>query len=79
LKPGILWNAFKENRHDDSCDGDACYVMRIQNWPKGIFSKLRMKLNYRHTWIFKLAYFMGHRFQSFGAYAEIRGGKVSRY
>jgi hypothetical protein len=79
LKPGIFWSFTFNGKSDDSCHGDACYVFRVQNWPDEMFYKLREELNYRHDWILKTAYFLGHRFRSFGGYVEIRAGRVSRY
>src|SRR6266480_2503311 len=79
LKPGILWSFVLNGHSEDTCPGDACYVLHIQNYPDGILAELRAKLEYRHDWIFKTAYWLGHRFRSFGAYVEVRRGQVSRY
>jgi hypothetical protein len=79
LKSGILWSFLVNGRSNDSCPGDACYVLYIQNVPNGILFRLREKLNYQHDWIFKAAYLMGHRFWTFAAYVEIRGKRASRY
>ena len=79
LKSGILWSFLVNGQRDDRCPGDACYVLRVQNVPNGMLSRLREKLGYQHDWIFKAAYLVGHRFWTFDAYVEIREKKVSRY
>ena len=79
LKPGILWNFYVNGRPDESCHGDACYVLRMGNLPDGILFRLRRKLEYQQDWVFKTMYWLGHRDRSFAAYVEIRAGKVSRY
>lgn len=78
LKPGIPWSFRHSGQTDENCPGDACYVLRLKNWPDEQLAKLREKLEYRDVWIFKAVYWLGHRYLSFAAYVEIRKGVVSR-
>jgi len=79
LKPGIVWNFYVNGRPDETCHGDSCYVLRDGNVWNGLVFRLRERMNYQRDWIFWSLYWLGHRYQSFASYVEIRNGKVSRY
>ncbi len=79
LRPGIPWGFVLNRRPDESCAEDSCYGLRLQNWPDEMLGKLRKKLEYRHVWLFKTIYWLGHRWLTLGAFVQIRDGKVSRY
>lgn len=79
LKPGVLWSFPINHEEYQKCPGDACYSLLIQNVPNGLVFKLREKLNNGHDWIFRVAYWLGHRYRNFRVYVEIRDGRVSSY
>jgi len=79
LRPGIPWGFVINRRPDERCAEDSCYGLRLQNWPDEMLGKLREKMEYRHVWLFKTIYWLGHRWLTLGAFLQIRDGKVSRY
>jgi hypothetical protein len=77
LEPGSRYVI--SDQSGSRCPGDACYVLRIQNWPGGIVARLQARLSYRFQWLFEAIYWLGHRYLLFAANVEIRAGRVSRY